>query len=586
MGRSEQMLSGIASLQREGVLCDITLQAEGQELSAHRVVLAAASPYFRAMFSGGFQESKQDTITLQKVSFAGLKAVIDCIYSTKLHLCDENISDITETAHMLQMEDDNLQIVNECRDWMNENMNKDNCLILFTLADKLNFIEVQGAVHGYIMKNFVSVKETEQFKHISQQVLGKLLESDTLRTGLNEMLVFRAAQLWIIHNDVVDKDVISEIMKNVRFGLMTRDEISKLFSEETVTGNPKCRKMVKEASNYLANVNAQPLHDSNLNKPRGKPGVILIRQGKPIRRDGNVGNETSLHFLNYPTFKESKKRSLETVVLADTIRAVQVNSFVFLFGTYVQGRQNFTKRYDVSNDSWLELTGMPCDPVFLCSAAYCKGAIFSIGGIFSKHRSRVRATPKGNATDQVYAYNISTNDWKACSKFPIKSTESATCSHGGLIYVTGGILPNEDVSSQLFAYDVNANLWSTKSSMRHEYEIPMMAAIDNRIYVIGVASETESGITCAERYNIIADQWTEINIPDYLQSIWSGFVADNKIYIIGFTNGAEWGRDRYSIHIFDPEKDTLEDTDEIITIRSLMSFYVTLPKGRRAKFNV
>ncbi len=579
MGRAEQVLLGITSLQREGVLCDITLQAEGQELSAHRVVLAGASPYFRAMLSGGFQESKQDTIAMQKVSFVGLKAVVDCIYSTKLHLSDENISDITETAHMLQMEDDNLQIVNECRDWMNENINKDNCLILHTLADKFNFIEVQWAVHDYLMKNFVSVKDTEQFKHISQQALGKLLQSDTLRTGLNEMLVFDAAKMWIKHNDVVDKDVISDIMKNVRFGLMTRDEVSELFFEEIVAGNPNCRKMVKEANNYLANVNAQPLHDGNLNKPRGKPGVILIQQGKPNRGDGNVvGREIGVHFLNYPNFEECKKRSLKTPVLCDTIRGIQVNNFVFLFGTYAQGRQNFTKRYDATNDSWLELTGMPCDPVFLSSIAYGNGAIFSVGGIFGKFVSRVQPTPRRNATDQVYAYNICANDWKACSKFPIKSTESAACSHEGLIYVTGGILPNDHVSNQLFAYDVNANLWLTKSSMSHEYEKSVMAAIDNHIYVIGGASEIIPVMTCAERYSIITDQWTEVEIPDDLYSISTGFIADNKIYIIGCTSREEWIRDRYSIDIFDPEKETVEETDDIITVRPLTSFFVTLPK--------
>ncbi len=123
MGRAEQVLSGLASLQQEGMLCDVELRAEGQTLSAHRAVLAAASPYFHAMFSGNFKESKINTIPMEEISFAGLKAVVDCIYTTKIKPNGKNISDIVPAAHLLEMND----IVEECRGWMIGNITKTNC---------------------------------------------------------------------------------------------------------------------------------------------------------------------------------------------------------------------------------------------------------------------------------------------------------------------------------------------------------------------------------------------------------------------------------------------------------------------------
>ncbi len=50
MGLADDILAGLSSLQKGNVLCDVELQAEGQNVSAHRAVLAAASPYFNGMF--------------------------------------------------------------------------------------------------------------------------------------------------------------------------------------------------------------------------------------------------------------------------------------------------------------------------------------------------------------------------------------------------------------------------------------------------------------------------------------------------------------------------------------------------------
>jgi kelch-like protein 2/3 len=57
------------------MMCDVTLVAEDSEIPAHRMVLAACSPYFYAMFTG-FEEKDKDRVTIQGVDPIALQLLI------------------------------------------------------------------------------------------------------------------------------------------------------------------------------------------------------------------------------------------------------------------------------------------------------------------------------------------------------------------------------------------------------------------------------------------------------------------------------------------------------------------------------
>ena len=58
---------------------------------AHRVLLAASCPYFRAMFVGDMAEAKQSHIYIQGVNPRALITLIEYIYSTEIHITEENV---------------------------------------------------------------------------------------------------------------------------------------------------------------------------------------------------------------------------------------------------------------------------------------------------------------------------------------------------------------------------------------------------------------------------------------------------------------------------------------------------------------
>ena len=73
------------------MLCDVVLVADSIEMPAHKAILSACSQYFYAMFTGEMTESKMDRITLQEIDPKALSLLIDFVYTSEIHVTEENV---------------------------------------------------------------------------------------------------------------------------------------------------------------------------------------------------------------------------------------------------------------------------------------------------------------------------------------------------------------------------------------------------------------------------------------------------------------------------------------------------------------
>ena len=76
-----QLLQSLKTLWQEQCFCDVQLSVGQREFPAHRLVLAAASPYFRAMFMCGLTEGKNEKVALHDVSSSTFEQLINFVYS-------------------------------------------------------------------------------------------------------------------------------------------------------------------------------------------------------------------------------------------------------------------------------------------------------------------------------------------------------------------------------------------------------------------------------------------------------------------------------------------------------------------------
>lgn len=85
------------------VFVDVTLSCEGgQQLRAHKVVLAACSPYFQAVLQNN--PCKHPIVILPRdVAFADLRAIIEFVYRGEIDVAQEQINSLLAAADTLKI---------------------------------------------------------------------------------------------------------------------------------------------------------------------------------------------------------------------------------------------------------------------------------------------------------------------------------------------------------------------------------------------------------------------------------------------------------------------------------------------------
>ncbi|CAL8311801.1 unnamed protein product [Lota lota] len=96
------VLRALSSQRQQGLLCDVSVRAQGKEFQAHRAVLAACSEYFLQTLlahpENGLVLSLPDEVTAQ-----GFAPLLQFAYTAKLLLSRDNIQEVIRCAGFLRM---------------------------------------------------------------------------------------------------------------------------------------------------------------------------------------------------------------------------------------------------------------------------------------------------------------------------------------------------------------------------------------------------------------------------------------------------------------------------------------------------
>ena len=257
VGHSEILLSKCAQFREQGEFIDVGLKVGEEVFSAHRIVLAASSDYFHAMFAHGMKESNQEVIELkdESISAAALKIVLDSIYSGDLQVNDENIFEVLVAADHLQV----TSAVQQCCDYLQTQFvdqlrfDVQTFCRVSAIADRHGLKDLQEATQTKMAYIYKEICESEEFlSHVDADQYTRLLSRDDL-SAPSETFVFKSVMQWIKHKKEERIPAAAKVIGAVRLGLVDIKTLIEELNTEEMQTVPEIHTLLFDSAIYHHN---------------------------------------------------------------------------------------------------------------------------------------------------------------------------------------------------------------------------------------------------------------------------------------------------------------------------------------------
>ena len=508
---TEELLEKLNEFRKDNTFCDVTLQIEGQNFSAHRCVLSAASPYFRSLFTSGFKENKDSTIVLQDTKPAVLSEALRFIYTGEALVNATSAQDLVKIADYFIVP----RLKTKVSKYLEECIHSTNCLALESFADQFGCESLKQAASEFKLKNFISVVKSEDFKTLNIEKVKQLISHDEIIVS-KEDDVYEAIVSWVKHDLMSRECLFSELLKCVRLFSLSKYSLLQMLKEELVLKSRTCLSVLHEGLEFFFS-----------------PDRFLGMSLKPRTCLSTVESAIILTGGHHSTVNNR-------------------NTYCFL----------------PSKNHWLSLPEMPF-PRTRHGAAVCCGQLYVIGGMVKEpacsynpiqnkwtvieantsirqHCSVVALNEELYVTggdqywNRVDKYSPILAEWKEVSSMKIGRGAHCAIILGNLIYVIGG-MDSSICHNSIECFDPLTNHWSEGPSMNVARQFACAAVSCGNIFVAGGYSNkafTATEASC-EMFDPVQDQWSLVSSLSVPRAACAMVSFDNHLYLFGGEDGTE-----------------------------------------------
>ena len=535
------LVKSLNNLRKEGVFCDVSLSVRGTIFPAHRNVLAANSPYFKALLSSEMKENFENVVKLDELEAKTVGSILDFMYSGKVTINKENALDLTMAADYMFLPN----LKDKGCDFLAKKMNVSNCLTILTVAEKYNFTELHDKAQKFVQENFYSMSRSENFKTLTAKQVEDIIAGDDLVAKEEE--VFESLVEWVMFDLDARRQCFDELFSHIRLIYLPRNYLIKVVEVNGLVKNSEvCQGYVAAAKQYFSSPDTAKQEGLQICQPRGCQHSVLATGGLQSENGYSVTSAVSLFV---PTI--SKCFPVSPMLMPRKNHGIATyEGMVYAVGgsSNHETALHSVELYDPKTNSWSSVMSLRKE-VTGVGVAVLGDYLYAVGG----------CDVKGSPLDVVQRYSPRLNKWQYISAMMSARTRHGVVAANGFLFSLGGY-GSEDFlplkTGEL--YDSGSDRWIYISPMKHRRSDMCCICVGQMIYIIGGEHTLSSGNTVrlnsCEMYEPATDTWTTMT-PLCSPRSHSGVAAvRNKIYIFGGLDNES--KELESIECFDTKTET------------------------------
>ena len=176
------------ALRLQGKLCDVVLEVGDRKFEAHRAILAANSPYFRAMFTNGMQETQQREVKLRGIDPTMMSLIIEYIYTRTVRVDMENVMTLLSVADCFSVNG----LTDACVEYMKSALGYENCFTILRFSKAYYRQDLTIAAKKFINTNFKRIicSTNKEFLECCLEDLIDTLSDDFLNVSEEQEVFF------------------------------------------------------------------------------------------------------------------------------------------------------------------------------------------------------------------------------------------------------------------------------------------------------------------------------------------------------------------------------------------------------------
>ena len=241
-------LDSVKEMRMNRELCDVELIVGEKHFYAHKLILAAHSNYFKAMFTGSLQESTRNEITLKEVDPSDVETLLKYMYELSLIVTEENAVSVLILAAQWQMD----EIMQFCGKFIIDSegvLTVSNCIQMITIADVHGCPVLEEAARLFCIRNFSDICQTSAFVETPVEVLADLLKSEFLKIQSEEKLLEDILR-WFQNKPYSQRGDVVKMLQLTRYPLIPWEVLSDRLVANSLDSEHECKVMVEKARRF------------------------------------------------------------------------------------------------------------------------------------------------------------------------------------------------------------------------------------------------------------------------------------------------------------------------------------------------